>query len=57
MCVSDKHIRGYGGFKVIIYGVYGVFIIDNGTSTLTLKTKEIRLFGAKKRRKTLAGHE
>ena len=48
-CVSVRIIRGHGGFNLIIDGVYGAFIIENGTPTLALKMKEIRVFGAKKR--------
>ena len=55
--MSEKHSRSHGCFKVIIDGVYGVFIIYKIMSTLTLKTKKIRVFGADKRRKTLAGHK
>ena len=55
--VSEKQSRGHGYLKVIIDGVYGVFIITNRTYTLTSKMKEIQVFGAKKRSKTLAEHK
>ena len=57
MCFSEKYSRGYGGFKLIIDGVYGVFIVENWTTTVTSKMKEIGVFGAEKRKKILAGHE
>ena len=42
---------------VIVYEFYGVFVVENLTTTLTLKMKKIGLLGANKRSKTLAGHE
>ena len=29
MCFIENYRRGHGFFKVIIYGVYGVFFIEN----------------------------
>ena len=43
--------------NLIIDGFYGVFIIENLTTTLTLKIKEIGLFGYNKRRITLAEND
>ena len=54
---SEKYSRYHGGFKLIIYRVYGLFIIENCTTTLTSKMKKIGVLGVEKRRKTLAGHE
>ena len=42
---------------LIINRVYEVFVIDTLTTTSSLEIKKIRVFGAEKRRKTLAGHE
>ena len=53
ICFSEKYSRCNGGFKVIIYGLYGVFIIENWTTTFVLKMKEIGLFGDDKRMKNL----
>ena len=57
MCFSEKYSRGHGCFKVLIDGVDGTFVIESGMTTLTLKMKEIRVFGAEKGMKTLAGNE
>ena len=38
-------------------GFYGVFIIENLTTVLTLKMKEIGVFGYNKRRRILADNE
>ena len=43
--------------KIIIDVVYGVFIVESLTTTLTLKMKEIGVFGYNKRMKTLADNE
>ena len=49
MFFSGKYNRGHGGFKVIIYGVYGLLIIEYRTTTSTFKMEEIG-------RKTLVVH-
>ena len=54
---SEKGSKGLGGFQLIVEVFKDVIIIDNRQTMLELKTKKVGLLVAKKRRKTLAGHE
>ena len=54
---GDKGSTGHGDFKLILYGIYGVFFIEKLTTILTLKMKKIGVIGAKKRGKIMAGNE
>ena len=42
-CFSEKGNRGHGGFKVIVDGVYGLFVMENSTTKLTPKMKKFRV--------------
>ena len=41
ICFSEKYSRVHGGFKLIIYKIYGVFIIENLKTKCILKMKKI----------------